>query len=198
MKTHPLRSVAWVMGGAVLLGSGMVLGFISALVRQKRGEDAAAPASPPATASPVTDQKFLSRIDDLAQAIADLQTRSEIAAPPPPQAVHDKLDAVSLRVEQLERRVEQLVNEAPATPPIDQVLAAVEQMVAAKIGGLDERLSDQVHAIDLLRNASTQTDALLQKLLHAVQVLAEQTAEKMEPGQPEPPPAAPQHDYPIA
>jgi len=112
------------------------------------------------------------RVEDLATLVTGLQQRVDSAAAPA-----NTLDAITQRVEQLERRVEQIVIEAPAGPSVEQVLAAVEQMVAVKIGGLDERLTDQVHAIELLRHASTQTDALLHRLIQAVESLAEQSSE---------------------
>ena len=182
--SSPLKNAALAAAGAALLGGGMFFGFVSAMVRRKQLGEAA-------PAVPIPDPLLTKRIEDLAQSVAELQKRLD-SAPLPAEAASERIDAVSRRVEQLEQRLEQLVGEAPAVPPIDQILAAVEHMVAMKIAGLDERLSDQVHAIELLRNASTQTDALLQKLIQAVESLAAQTLEKGE-GEPARP-----RDYPVA
>jgi methyl-accepting chemotaxis protein len=138
----------------------MFVGFVSALLARRRESEA--PAMPP-------DAGLSRRVDELAGVVGQLRQRLEAAARPASQ-----IEAISDRVEQLERRVEQIVAEMPAPPPIEQVLAAVEEMVSAKIGGLDERLTDQVHAIELLRGASAQTDALLQRLIQAVESLTEQ------------------------
>ena len=177
MKTsRALKSAAWAAAGAALLGGGMFLGFFSALLDRKRRELS------PTISPPQTNE----RIEQLTLAVADLQKRVYGGAPA------DKLESVSRRVEQLEQRVEQLVNEPPGLPAVDQVLEAVEQMVSAKIGGLDERLTDQVQAIDLLRTASAQTDALLQKLLEAVETLAERNSGESRPG------PSDGRDYPVA
>jgi outer membrane murein-binding lipoprotein Lpp len=138
----------------------MFLGFLSALLARRRESEAPADAPDPGLSR---------RVDELAGVVAQLRQHLDAAAKPPAQ-----IEAITSRVEQLERRVDQLATEMPAAPPLEQVLAAVEQMVSAKIGGLDERLTDQVHAIELLRRASGQTDALLQRLIQAVESLTEQ------------------------
>lgn len=169
MSRHgPLETAAWAAAGAALLGGGMFLGFLSALRNRRPGEEPAPPVG-----TPLPDPALDRRVEELATLVTGLQQRVEAAAAAPA----GKLDAITARVEQLERRVEQIVTETPPAPSLEQVLAAVEQMVTAKIGGLDERLTDQVHAIELLRHASTQTDALLQRLIQAVENLAEHSAE---------------------
>jgi methyl-accepting chemotaxis protein len=164
-RRGPLETAAWAAAGAAILGGGLFLGFMSAMLgRRREGEADAEPSNP--------DPILSRRVEDLATVVSGLQQRLESAAAPV-----KKLDAITERVGQLERRVEQIVSEPPAGPSVEQVLAAVEQMVAAKIGGLDERLTDQVHAIELLRHASTQTDALLHRLIQAVESLAEQSSD---------------------
>jgi hypothetical protein len=165
-RRGPLETAAFAAAGAVILGGGLFLGFVSAMLGRR--PEAEREADPPSVPDPILTQ----RVEDLATLVTGLQHRVEAAAAPA-----QKLDAITQRVNQLERRVEQIVLEAPAGPSVEQVLAAVEQMVAAKIGGLDERLTDQVHAIELLRHASTQTDALLHRLIQAVESLAEQSSE---------------------
>lgn len=195
------------VAGAALLGGGMFLGFVSALVRRKQSEETgAAPAPSAGMPAPVAapDPAYLRRVEELASAVVELQERVELglvsAAAPPPEEMGERFEAVSLRIERLEKRVEELASE---TPPTGDVLEAVERMIADRIGGLDERLTDQVRSIDLLRNASEQTDLLLKKLICAVESLAEQAGEKAAPGQqdgPEGSAEAPgsQPDYPLA
>ncbi len=170
----------------------MLLGLVSAAVRRRPGEE----ADPEPTSA---NQEYLKRFAELAASVTELQNRIEARTPAAPAAVASQLAAVSARVERLERRVEELVSEPQPIPAADQVLAAVEQMVAVKIGALDERLTDQVHAIEMLRHASTETDVLLHKLLRAVEALADQASEKMEaPEMVERSAAAAPKDYPVA
>lgn len=194
-STGVLKSAALAAAGAALFGGGMFLGLMSALMRRNLEDAAPEDRSTAPGLSPGPDPAGTRRLDELARAVADLQKRVDAA--PAPGAVAQTLDAVSLRVEQLERRVEQMAAE-PALPAIDQILGAVEQMVSQKVAGLDERLTDQLHAIELLRNASNQTDSLLQKLIQAVETLADQTAERVQAAEePETEPGA-RRDYPIA
>lgn len=165
----------------------MFLGFVSALVGRKREEDAAGRASlGPGSLDPISAR----RIDELAGAVVEVQARLDAVAPP--VAAPPRLDAVTARLAALEKRVEQIAGGAP----VDQILAAVEHMVSDKIAGLDERLTDQLQAVELLRSASVQTDALLQKLLYAVESLGSQT-EKAAAAESEGTPG-PQKEYPAA
>ncbi len=165
-RRGPLETAAWAAAGAALLGGGLFLGFVSAMLGRRREDKGEAEAAVP-------DPTLSRRVEDLATLVTGLQNRVEA-----PTAPVQKLDAITLRLDELERRVEQiLIETTPAMPSVEQVLAAVEQLVTAKIGGLDERLTDQVHAIELLRHASTQTDALLHRLIQAVENLAEQSSE---------------------
>jgi len=167
MSRHgALETAVWAVAGAALLGGGIVLGLASAaLGKRQKAEDSAAPSPMPGP-----DPGLSKLVEELAATVAGLERRVELTAAP-----IAKVDAVTQRVEELERRVDQIAVESQPAPPIEQVLAAVEQMVAAKIGGLDERLTDQVHAIELLRHASVQTDVLLERLLRAVEGLSDQS-----------------------
>jgi len=187
-----LRTVGWIASGVALLGGSLFAGFLSALVRQRRLESRDRKTI--STDGPPT----VGRIEELARAVAQLEKRLDT------NGVASCLNLVLERVEKLERCVEQLAGEMPSLPPIDQVLAAVEQMVAAKISGLDERLGDQVQAIELLRNATAQTDLLLQKLIQAVEELADQAGDRRSgsPSQTTGPSVSGGHpgdrDYPVA
>lgn len=197
MKTSPLRAAALAAAGAALLGGGMFLGFVSALVKRKEWEGTgAAPAGAP-------DAGYSQRVDQLAAAVVELQKRVDrgvgSVAVPAPEETGEQLEAVSRRIERLEQRLEQL---AFGTPPTEDVLDAVERMIENRIGGLDKRLKDQVQQIEMLRHASTQTDVLLQRLIAAVESLGRQGGEKPPPG-PEDGPEGPRPggappDYPLA
>jgi sugar-specific transcriptional regulator TrmB len=166
--TGSLTGAAWAVAGAAILGGGVVLGFASALVQRRETKPELAPPASPETAN----QR---RADELARAVAALERRLEAAAKHrSDESTADRLDAVNLRIEKLEARMDQVFNESAAAPRIDQVLGVVEHMVASRVEGLDQRLDDQVEAIESLRNASTQTDVLLQRLLLAVEALSNQ------------------------
>ena len=166
--TDILKSVVWAAAGAVFVGGGMVVGHFATLVEQQARRDEPAPGEPPEPRV-ARDPDFGRRLDRLASSVASLEARVEAVASAPDNG---RVEAITERVDQLERLVEQTIAQTPPLPPIDQVLGAVEQMISARIGGLDERLTDQVHAIELLRSASAQTDVLLQRLIQAVETLA--------------------------
>jgi hypothetical protein len=127
---------------------------------------------------PAPEAPHEKRIDALARAVDSFERRLETAAEDrhrPVESTARRLDALSLRVGELESRVEQLLDASAAAPRPDQVLDTVEHLVAARVDGLDQRLNDQLNAIELLRNASAQTDFLLQELISAVEALSEQS-----------------------
>jgi uncharacterized coiled-coil protein SlyX len=198
----PLKSAAWAAAGAALLGGGMLLGFVSAVVggkkpgrRRKEEEPAAGALRGAATLDPISAR----RIDELAGAVVELQARLDGLAAPAPGAANQRLNAITERLEEIEKRVDQIATEG-AGPPVDQILNAVEHMVTEKIAGLDERLTDQLQAIELLRGASAQTDVLLQKLLNAVEALGSQTekAQSVEAEPEDESPSGPPKEYPFA
>lgn len=197
----PLKSAAWAAAGAALLGGGMLLGFVSAVVGGKRPGRRREEEQPPAAlrGAPTLDPISARRIDELAGAVVELQARLDGIAPTAPGAAGQRLNAITERLEDLEKRVDQIATEA-AGPPVDQILNAVEHMVTEKIAGLDERLTDQLQAIELLRGASAQTDVLLQKLLNAVEALGSQTekAESVEAEPEDESPSGPPKEYPFA
>jgi uncharacterized protein YPO0396 len=190
MKTSgPLAGAAWAVAGAAILGGGVAIGFASAIVQRREG--AVKPTAPPEAEIP-----HQNRLEALARAVAALEKRLEtVSAQRSEEPLAERLDAVSTRVAQLEARVEEAIAESAAVPRLDQVLGAVEQMVAAKIDGLDQRLTDQVQAIDHLRSASSQTDALLHRLISAVEALSVQHKIAGPEGEN---PDAPPRTYPIA
>jgi hypothetical protein len=195
------KGVAWAAAGAALLGGGMIFGRLASLLpRTREQQDAGAPEEPARRDRIEPSAEIGRRLEALAASVTELEKRMETPAPVP--AKLDQIDVISQRVEKLERRVDELLAEPAQLPPIDQVLAAVEQMISTRIGGLDERLSDQVHAIELLRTASTQTDTLLQRLIQAVEALTGPAAEpERETGKRETPPSTAERprdwDYPI-
>jgi hypothetical protein len=166
--TDVIKSVVWAVAGAVFVGGGMVVGRFATLVEQQARADDPAAGKPPEPRV-ARDPDFGRRLDRLASSVASLEARVEAVTSAPGNG---QVEAITERVDQLERLVEQTIAQTPPLPPIDQVLGAVEQMVSARIGGLDERLTDQVHAIELLRSASAQTDVLLHRLIQAVEGLA--------------------------
>ncbi len=166
--TDIVKSVVWAAAWAVFVGGGMVVGHFATLAERQARRDESAPGEPPEPRA-ARDPDFGRRLDRLASSVASLEARVEAAASAPDNG---RVEAITERVDQLERLVEQTIAQTPPLPPIDQVLRAVEEMISARIGGLDQRLTDQVHAIELLRSASAQTDVLLQRLIQAVETLA--------------------------
>ncbi len=100
-------------------------------------------------------------------------------APPPPQPKSEPdLSAVHQRIERLEKRVVQCeADRAPGTIE-ETARAAAENVVGAKIAGLDDRLTEQVRAIEKLQKASEKTDALLERLMDVLQAVLDQSGQR--------------------
>ena len=92
----------------------------------------------------------------LKRAVAELQAREA--------AVEERLS----RLETVLREYTTKPGEAPTT---SQIAAAMEQLLAKTVASLDERLTDQSHAIQVLKTTFSQTDTLLESVLESLDAL---------------------------
>jgi methyl-accepting chemotaxis protein len=85
--------------------------------------------------------------------------------------VTDLESATEKRLSQIEKRVEEhsaKLNEVPAT---EQIVGAMEQLLARTMSSLDDRLTTQAQSIDVLKTTVSQTDSLLERVLESLDSL---------------------------
>jgi hypothetical protein len=94
------------------------------------------------------------------------------------QVLIRRIKELAAAVAALEKRIESGV--PLPDPAAGEVLAAVDNIVAARIGGIDQRIQEQAQAVELLREASAQTDVLLERLITAIHALVHQAEPREE------------------
>jgi|KBSSwiStaDraftv2_1062776.scaffolds.fasta_scaffold113263_3 uncharacterized coiled-coil protein SlyX len=110
-------------------------------------------AAPPATPAARTADEESPAIAALQRAVADMETRL---------AAQESTSAA--RFGHLEARL----NEVPTT---DQIVGAMEQLLARTMSSLDERLTTQAQSIEVLKGTVSQTDRLLERVLESLDSL---------------------------
>jgi len=56
-------------------------------------------------------------------------------------------------------------------PSTDQIVGAMEQLLAKTMSSLDQRLTTQAHSIEVLKTTVSQTDSLLERVLESLDSL---------------------------
>ncbi|MGD0500972.1 MAG: hypothetical protein ABSC23_21375 [Bryobacteraceae bacterium] len=84
-------------------------------------------------------------------------------------AAHES--ATASRLGQIEARVEEHAARLAEVPSTEQIVAAMEQLLARTMSSLDERLVTQAHSIDVLKTTVSQTDDLLERVLESIDAL---------------------------
>ena len=79
--------------------------------------------------------------------------------------------ADAARFTQVELRLEEHAAKLADVPSTSQIVAAMEQLLSRTIASLDERLTTQVHSIDVLKATVSQTDSLLERVLESLDSL---------------------------
>jgi len=102
--------------------------------------------------------------DEIKKALAALESR--LAA---------QNSAHSARFAQIETRLDEHAAKLADVPSTTQIVAAMEQLLSKTMANLDERLSTQAHAIDVLKTTVSQTDSLLERVLESLDSLQSYT-----------------------
>ncbi len=76
-----------------------------------------------------------------------------------------------IRFDQLEATVDQHESRLAEIPSTQQIVGAMEQLLAKTMTSLDERLAAQSHSIDVLKTTVSQTDDLLERVLESIDAL---------------------------
>lgn len=97
---------------------------------------------------------------ELKRELAQLATRLE---------THES--ATEERLSRVESVVETHTSRLADVPSTSQIVAAMEQLLAKTMTSLDDRLTNQAHAIELLKTTVSQTDGLLERVLESLDTL---------------------------
>src|SRR5579884_4478459 len=125
-----------------------------------------------------------------------LAGRRDPAAPAAPRPSGDWQRAVSdldrrmaeqeaanaARLAQVEAKLQEQGTRLAEMPSTQQIVGAMEQLIAKTMGTLDERLTSQAHSIEVLKTTVSQTDSLLERVLESLDSLqnfSEEPAESL-------------------
>lgn len=98
--------------------------------------------------------------DPLQQTVADLAAK--VAA--------NEAQAAD-RFQRVETRLDEQAAKLAEIPTTAQIVGAMEQILARSMASLDDRLANQAHSIEVLRNTVAQTDSLLERVLESLDSL---------------------------
>ena len=97
---------------------------------------------------------------ELRRALASLETRL---------AGQESLTAQ--RFGQIEARIEEQSAKLAEIPSTQQIVTAMEQLLAKTMSSLDDRLTTQAQSIEVLKTTVSQTDSLLERVLESLDSL---------------------------
>jgi chromosome segregation ATPase len=101
---------------------------------------------------------------DLRRAVTELESR-----------LIGQESATAARFGQLESRLEEQSAKLAEVPSTQQIVGAMEQLLAKTLTSLDDRLSTQAHSIEILKTTVSQTDSLLERVLESLDSLQSYT-----------------------
>jgi len=99
-------------------------------------------------------------VDELKKSVARLEER----------LTADEAANASARKE-IEAKLDSHAEKLAAIPTVDQLTAAIEQLLAKTMASLDDRLTTQANSIDVLKTTVSQTDSLLERVLESLDTL---------------------------
>jgi uncharacterized coiled-coil protein SlyX len=136
---------------AIFLAGALAVGLLSGRRRD------AAPATPAAPPAPQSDS---GAVTELRRALADLEAR-----------VAGQESISAQRFGQLEARIEEQTAKLSEVPSTQQIVGAMEQLLAKTMASLDDRLTTQAQSIEVLKTTVSQTDSLLERVLESLDSL---------------------------
>jgi hypothetical protein len=83
--------------------------------------------------------------------------------------------AMEARLKQVESRLDEHTARLAELPSTQQIVSAMEQLIAKTMNSLDDRLSNQAHSIEVLKTTVSQTDSLLERVLESLDSLQNST-----------------------
>ena len=94
------------------------------------------------------------------RALADLERRMAAQE----AATTERFAAVEAKMDEQVKRLSDL-------PSTQQIIGAMEQLIAKTMASLDDRLTSQAHSIEVLKSTVSQTDSLLERVLESLDSL---------------------------
>jgi chromosome segregation ATPase len=99
-------------------------------------------------------------IGELKETLAELESRVR---------AHER--DTGIRFDQLEAKVNQHESRLAEMPSTEQIVGAMERLLAKTMTSLDERLAAQSDSIDVLKTTVSQTDELLERVIESIDAL---------------------------
>ena len=81
------------------------------------------------------------------------------------------------RLSALESHVKEHDAKLKELPTLAQVVSTMEEMLSSTMSGLDQKLSDQVKSIEVLKTTVAQSDELMERVLDSIYSLQSHVAE---------------------
>jgi len=127
--------------------------------------------------------------EPLQRSLADLETRLAVLETPGNGAHSDNpgnsqetlaalasleasLSSLSTRFEgrmsDLENKISEHDTKLKNVPTLTEIVSTMEQMLTGAMTGLDQKLSEQVHSIEMLKSTVSQSDELMEKVLDSI------------------------------
>jgi hypothetical protein len=139
---------------AIFLAGALAVGLLTGRRREKAPAASATPAGAPPPSGDST------AVLELRRALADLETRL---------AGQESVSAQ--RFGQIEARMEEQSAKLAEVPSTQQIVNAMEQLLAKTMASLDDRLTTQAQSIEVLKTTVSQTDSLLERVLESLDSL---------------------------
>jgi len=98
--------------------------------------------------------------EELKRAMAQLEARLEA-----------RDAATESRLSRVESTMEAHTAKLADVPSTSQIVAAMEQLLSRTMSSLDDRLTNQANAIEVLKSTVSQTDGLLERVLESLDAL---------------------------
>jgi hypothetical protein len=184
-SNHPAKTLAWMGTGAVLVAAGFLL---SPPPRRRRRDPEALPdwdqpdglADRPVAAQALSEGLAAAqRVEQLSGVVDRMETRLERLER---GSSAERVDAVWQKIAHIEEQIAQLRAERLQAPPIDALPAQVEEWLSPRLASLEARLDEHAIAISELQKQAARTEANLQRMIAAVEKLADQVSLTLPPG----------------
>ena len=108
----------------------------------------------------------LRAVSSLESAVAALATRYD-----------SRFTQIDSHFTQIENRVSDHDAKLRELPSLAQVVSTVEEMLSSTMSGLDQKLSEQVRSIDVLKTTVAQSDELMERVLDSIYSLQSHVSE---------------------